>query len=147
LEEAHLLKGYLETEGIEAFVLGEHMASLKWIGLGGAGGAVRVQVRAEHSRAALDLMDRYDEEMDEVPSQEGLVISEQVVGEALADDLDVDADGPICPRCSSDLVYPEELPGWRLLFSFLLLGLPLLLGKKRWECRSCRHVWEAGSGE
>ena len=59
-EEAHLLRNYLEAEGIAAFLYDEYTVQVAWY-LSNAIGGVRVVVREEDSSNALAAIARYNE--------------------------------------------------------------------------------------
>lgn len=145
--DAHLLRSFLESEGIAAFVLGEHTAGMHFgAHMGGVGGMVRVQVDAEDEEAALELLAEYEGgeivESGDGEDGPGLRISDGFVAEAQAGSPEDPQQGTdLCPKCGSDLVYGESLPSWLMLLSILLLFIPLLLRKKRLQCHSCGHIW------
>ncbi|MEM9480333.1 MAG: DUF2007 domain-containing protein [Verrucomicrobiota bacterium] len=57
-EEAHLLRAYLESNGVEAHVFDEHFVQMYWFYSNAVGG-VRVVVREGEFRSALELSDEY----------------------------------------------------------------------------------------
>jgi hypothetical protein len=119
--EAQLARARLETEGIESQLADEHLARL---GLSGAIGGVRLQVREEDAALAIEVLRR------EARLPEIYLVTDE---EALR---------PRCPGCNSDCLTLER---WsRLLFvgSLLLLHIPILVPRRRWKCRHCGGMWK-----
>jgi len=48
---------------------------------------------------------------------------------------------PACPQCGSSAMAPYELPRRLAFLSILLVGFPLLFGKRRLRCGNCNPVW------
>lgn len=51
-------------------------------------------------------------------------------------------DNLICPFCSSDNVVKKKQTGYVVMFSILLLGLPLPFFKKSYYCYDCGKEWK-----
>lgn len=137
--EAHIIRGVLESAGIEAFVLDEHASSM-YVPRLGLAEPIRIQVYSEQADEAQDLLDQPAEFPDEGGEVAELRLS---IGETV-ETLDATAgeDGDLlCPACASDLVYRKEPSGLRQLVAMLLLGIPYLFMRRPWECRSCGHLW------
>ncbi|MEE8199941.1 MAG: transposase [Candidatus Acidoferrales bacterium] len=120
---AHLCKTRLELTGVEAIVSDEHIIGLNWfysLALGG----VKVKVRESEAARAIELLG------EEFPEAE---LSEEVKATA-PDELR-------CPRCHSQSVYFQRYARKLSLAVVVLLGLPLLFPRRRWECRDCGHQW------
>lgn len=47
-----------------------------------------------------------------------------------------------CPQCGSVNVAQKKQPGYAVMLSLLLLGLPLPIFKKRYFCFDCRNEWK-----
>jgi len=123
--EAHLARAKLESEGIFAVVLDDQIASINWFYSNAVGG-VRLQVReADAERAALILEMPAEEEHG--PQQEDPVL---------------DTSTPACPACGSTSFRRERFSPAIALLSFLLLGLPFLLNRKRVICINCNRKWK-----
>lgn len=111
--DAHVLKGKLEAEGIEAFLADENIVSMNFLYSNAVGG-VKVQVDEEDVEEAL-----------------------QIIGEALPPLELVD---PIeeelpCPKCGGTEFKRDRHP-FALAIQILTLGLAL--GKKsQWKCAKC----------
>lgn len=48
----------------------------------------------------------------------------------------------ICPFCKSDNVSTKKQAGYVVMFSFLLLGLPIPIFKKNYHCFDCDKDWK-----
>jgi hypothetical protein len=119
--EAQLARARLEAEGIDSQLADEHLARL---GLSGAIGGVRLQVREEDAEIAVQVLRR------EARLPELYLVTDE---EALR---------PRCPGCNSDSLTLER---WsRLLFvgSLLLFRIPILIPRRRWKCRHCGGLWK-----
>lgn len=125
--EAQMARSKLAAHGVRAFIDGEHAATLNPHYLGAALG-IRLQVhRADATRSS---------EILRAP-----VVDEAIEDGAIDDDEEEDhPDGPRCPRCSARYAY-QDWSGWQLVLVALLLGLPLLVMRKRWHCRRCGAYW------
>jgi len=164
--EAEMIRSQLEAAGIPAFIVGEQTFNLNLIQLDPLGDGIRIQVpvdavddaiavlndeqRDDSPQDGLLLPDAFPDDSSQAgplssdallddPSQAGLSLSSHALLEAEAGD-DSPQDGPICPNCQSDLIYPRELPMLLHIFSLLLLGLPYLLIPRRQQCRSCGTI-------
>jgi hypothetical protein len=143
--EAHIMRGVLESAGIEVFVLDEHASSM-YVPRLGLMEPIRVQVRSERAQEALDLLDQPAEILDGDGAvfldgdgaELSLTIGDTV--EAVATSAE-DEGELLCPACRSDLVYRKELSALQQLAAMLLLGIPYLFVRRPWECRSCGHFW------
>jgi len=122
--EAHLIRCRLEAEGVDAFVVDEHIVSMQWLYSAAVGG-VKVQVHArdaDRARAVLDAS--------RVPRTDS--------ARFVTDDLGA----PRCPDCGSLDV--QQRFSRRVTFaSSLLLGFPLPWPVRRSRCRSCGAHWRA----
>lgn len=122
--EAQMGRSALSAHGVRAFIADEHVATLTPHYIGRSLG-IRLQVpRADLERAAEILRPPAaddDRELDE-------------------EDDAAELDGPKCPACGARYAYREWAPG-QVLFIIALLGLPLLVLKKRWHCRKCDAYW------
>ncbi|MGH0029430.1 MAG: putative signal transducing protein [Myxococcota bacterium] len=135
LHEADLAKALLESYGIEAWVLDQHLVRMEWH-LAGALGGVKLAVAEENAyRARQVLEDDYSEVLDEIEEQQ----------------LPAHAD-ECCPRCGSGDTRSRErraMPGpfqWLVSAAFFL-GLGVLVPRRRLriarECRACGYHWAA----
>jgi hypothetical protein len=122
--EAHLARGRLLAEGIEAALTGEHAAGL----LSGLQG-VRLWVREADRDRALALIPS------EAPS--GVRRSAHFVT--------ADLDAPRCPRCQGLAVEADPLQRPLLAFAWRVLGVPMPALRARRRCRLCGKSWRAES--
>jgi ribosomal protein S27AE len=121
--QAHLAKGKLESEGIYAVVLDEHLVQINWI-LSQAIGGVKVQVSDEHlDRARVILKTEYKEELSATQEAQLQPAPEDV-----------------CPKCGSSSVSPKRYSRWFLIPSLLLL-FPIFFRRKQWVCNDCGATW------
>jgi rubredoxin len=52
---------------------------------------------------------------------------------------------PSCPRCHSDEVVYERFSRRFFYLSLLVLGFPLLWGRRRYRCDRCGYTWKQPS--
>lgn len=114
-EEAHLLRMRLEAGGVSAHVQDENTIQMDWL-VSNAIGGVRVQIDEEDIERAQEIL-------------------QDNPGELLQ------ADQPVCPRCSSVHTAPDELPRRISFLSLWMAGFPFLFSKHRWKCSDCGKVW------
>ncbi len=111
--EAHVLKGKLEAEGIEAFLADENIVSMNFLYSNAVGG-VKVQVDEQDAGAALKILGRA------MPPLELVQPTEE--------------EAP-CAKCgSTDFKRDRHLFG--LAIQILTLGFALA-GRTRWICAKC----------
>lgn len=112
--EAHIVAGRLEASGIPVHLLGIHHASANWL-LAVALGGVHLQVpltRLEEAKRVL------------------------------SEDVALDDEGYVCPRCGSADSATQPSTSWKV--SFLLthwLQVPLPWSSKQRRCNACGHEW------
>ncbi len=128
--ESAFLKDYLERNGIPARDTGMELRAFTGrYGLLSRG--CQVQVRAEDAARARALLEH--------PPEAPLDFAAQDTADIAAPLFDARGNLLRCPNCGSDNV--EEItisPIIRMLAIILLLGLPLLVARKRaWVCRDC----------
>jgi hypothetical protein len=117
-EEAHLFRMRLGAAGIPAFVQDEHLVQMDWLYSNAIGG-VRVQIADADLAAAREFL---------------AADSPQPCPEA----VDV-----VCPSCGSHRTAPDEWPRRIAFLSLLMIHFPLLIGRRRWQCASCHHLFTA----
>lgn len=114
LTEATVARSLLAHHDIPAFLLDDRLAGVNWLYLNALGG-IRLMVPAREAEAAGRLLGDLSAKID-VPEDEH------------------------CPACGSDDIFrPASWP--LLLLTGWLIFVPLLLGARRYHCRSCRHSW------
>lgn len=117
--EAELAKGYLETQGITAYVKDEFMG--QYLIYNNAIGGVRLQVMEEDYEKALKIYKDYKQ------------------------DVSADANrltNVSCPKCGSEEVIYRRISTFGWLFSFFFLGAPFLFFHPFYRCENCRHRWK-----
>jgi hypothetical protein len=125
---ANLCKARLESEGIECFLQGETAMNLHLRG-SSIFLDVRLAVRESDAERAVEILKKE-------PLETDVEIEEEDTGGK-------DLQERHCPRCgSSDVVSQKHTPAL-ILISLLLLGVPILLMRKKWKCRGCWHTWKA----
>lgn len=120
--EAQLARACLEAEGIDSVVADEHLGRI-WCAT--TVGGIKLRVREEDASRAADLL------RSRRPTPEMYVVTE--------------ADLPLparCPSCRSDNVALERWSVLGFLGTWLLLGIPLPVPKRRWSCRGCGAEWK-----
>ncbi len=121
--KAHLVKSRLESSGIECFLSDEFVVTVNWLYSNAVGG-VKLQVRESDLERASEILNM-----------------EPVETEALDQELGEDIMQPRCPRCNSVNVHYERYSRRFIYLSWLLLGVPLLLFKRKWRCDECGYQW------
>jgi hypothetical protein len=120
--EAELARSKLEAENVRVYAE-TAMVSGADVYTGKSG--QRIRVHADDVDAAVA-------SLRQTPARQALVPPYNVV----------DTGGLTCPNCSSPDVAPMPLPESFKLWCVLLLGLPLLLVRRRvWRCRACGRMW------
>jgi len=114
-EEAHLLRGRLESGGVRAYIQDENLVQMNWLYSNAIGG-VRVQIAEEDVEQAQAILRQNTIE--------------------LPDSVDV-----TCPFCESPEVAPDELPRRISFATLLLLSFPFLFAKYRYRCQACNSTW------
>jgi hypothetical protein len=122
LPEALLAKGFLESAGLESFLIDETTIRMDWLWSNLLGG-VKLCVNREDAEAAAQIL---SEEIPERFSFEGAGDFEQ----------------PRCPQCQSLEISCDDLNKPATYASTFLLGLPIQINCRRWTCQSCGHVWD-----
>jgi hypothetical protein len=111
----------LEAGGIECFLYDENMVRLDWLWSNLLGG-LKLVVRRKDAQDAETLLQSKAEGKFEV---EG-------VGEYQQE---------LCPKCGSDDISCDELMK-RIAGASLLVGVPIALVQRGWNCHACGHTWE-----
>ena len=58
------------------------------------------------------------------------------------ENIAIDKDEPVCPKCDSFDVYYEKYSRRAVFASWLLLGIPLPFLKRKWRCKGCSYEWK-----
>jgi len=122
LPESLLAKGFLESAGIESFLVDETTIRMDWLWSNLLGG-IKLCVNPEDADVAAQIL---NQEIPERFSFEG----------------DGDFEQPRCPQCQSLNIVYDELNKPATYASTFLLGVPLKIDRRRWSCQSCGNDWE-----
>jgi hypothetical protein len=122
LLDAQLAHGRLEAHGIHSAIPDLHLASIdpRYASVTG----VRLDVAAADAERAQSILDTVEPEDPHADEQSDLL------------------DGPKCPQCSARYSYFERSSRAQI-WSWMLLGIPLLFTRPGWHCRKCDHWWRA----
>lgn len=118
--EAHLAKAQLEAAGIPGFIADEHTINMQWL-YSDAMGGVRLQVPEEFAAEAKELLSKPVEILED-PDTHLLLQTEEP--------------SPRCPACGTAMA-GRRTDRRAAMISWLLLGLPLFLGRDIRRCPSC----------
>ncbi|NNM93829.1 MAG: DUF2007 domain-containing protein [Bacteroidia bacterium] len=129
--ELAILRGRLESEGIECNTKDENTISANPFYSNAIGG-VKIQVReSDAGRAALiaaDYFNRNTAEADNITPQQ----------EYKPEEPHDSRDKILCPVCGSAEVHADKTPSRFNIVMLLLIGLPLLIpGRKKYHCFNC----------
>jgi hypothetical protein len=122
LPEALLAKGFLESAGVESFLMDETTIRMDWLWSNLLGG-VKLCVNQEDAEAAAQIL---SQEIPEKFSVEGPGDFEQ----------------PQCPQCQLLDISFEDLDKRVAYAGMLFVGFPIPLHRRRWKCQSCGYVWD-----
>jgi hypothetical protein len=119
----------LEGAGIECYLFDENMIRLDWLWSNLLGGLKLIVKKSDAAEA------------------------EKVLQQSVPETFDVEGvgqyDQPRCPQCGSMDVSYEGLMK-RVAGAGMLIGLPITVKMKGWNCHSCEHQWgieEIGKSE
>ena len=120
--DTQLAKRKLESDGIECFIVDEHILSIDWL-YPNCVGDVKLQVNEANVGRAIEILHKTDS----------------------MEDVVTENDKPHCPNCNSSDVYDvhyEKFLGRSPFVLGLLLVIPLPFLKRKWECRKCGYRWK-----
>ena len=120
LHEAALVKGMLDSAGIESYLTDDNMVRMNWF-ISNLIGGVRLMVKPEDLDAATEVLEQ--------PIPEGIDYGEAEQFEQ-----------PRCPKCGSLDITFEEL-NKPLSYGSAWLGFPLPISSPKWKCESCGAKW------
>lgn len=125
--EAHLAKGFLEAEGFEVMIKDELTAQVNNFYSTAIGGVKLLvpEQDAKRARETLKEAGYIKEKEDETRLQTFPAGYSRK-----------------CPYCQSEEIIKKKAPGYVVLFSILLLGLPLPFLKKNYYCFDCHKEWK-----
>ena len=127
--EAELARIKLESAGIPCFLGDREFASTCWL-YSGASRGVKLQVKRSDAERALEVL-----------GPEPAAADRENKEEAGADE----SVPPSCPRCHSDELVYERFSRRFFYLSVLVLGFPLLWGRRRYRCDRCGYSWRPPS--
>lgn len=130
--EAHLTRMRLESEGIECFIGDEYTVAANWL-FSNAVGGVKLKVRESDAQEAAEILQQEPADIDSIEMDEDMETPENIA---------IDKDEPVCPKCDSSDVYYEEYSRRAVFASWLLLGIPLPFLKRKWSCKGCSYEWK-----
>lgn len=120
LPEAHLMKGGLESAGIECFFDDDNIVRMDWF-ISNAVGGIKLLVRPDDFAAANEILEHGIPEAFDIPG----------VGEY---------DQPRCPKCKSLDVISD--PGKNVAEGYSAeSGEGNAPAQTGWKCQSCGHAW------
>ena len=118
---ALLAKGFLESAGVDSFLVDETTIRMDWLWSNALGG-IKLCVKSEDVEAATRLLNQ------EIPEESG--------AEGFQND-----DQPRCPQCQSRDISRED-PGQPVASaSPLIENVPVSSARGRCKCNSCGHDW------
>lgn len=122
--DAELAKTRLESWGIHATIVDQHLASIQWLYSNAIGG-VKVLVEQSDLEAAREaLLDASGSEPPQTPPER----------------VPAPSRGEACPACGARETRPSRLQRNAAALS-LLTNLPLVALQRRWVCAACGHSW------
>lgn len=127
LPEALLAKGFLESAGVESFLVDETTIRMDWLWSNLLGG-VKLGVRPDDVETAIQILSQ------EIP--EKFSIHEAA-----------DFEQPKCPQCESLDISFEDLDKRVAYAGMLFVGFPIPIHRRQWKCESCGHVWQPTDDE
>jgi hypothetical protein len=122
LPEALLPKGFLESAGVESFLIDETTIRMDWLWSNLLGG-VKLCVNREDTDAAAQILSQ------EIPEKFNVEGAE-------------DFEQPRCPQCQSLDISYDDLNKPATYASTFLLNLPIQISCRRWNCQICGYIWD-----
>jgi hypothetical protein len=122
LPGALLAKGFLESAGVESFLIDETTIRMDWLWSNLLGG-VKLCVNQEDADAAAQILSQ------EIP-------------EKFSVDGAEDFEQPRCPQCKSLDISFEDSDKRVAYAGMLFVGFPIPLQRRRWRCQSCGYIWQ-----
>jgi hypothetical protein len=119
---AFVEKSVLEDAGIECFLQDDNVVRMDWLWSNAMGG-IKLVVRQKDAEEAETLL---KQDAPEKFTVEGVGEYEQ----------------EHCPKCGSNDVSCNELKK-RIAGAGLLLGVPIAMVQRGWNCHACGHTWNA----
>ncbi len=127
MPEALLAKGFLESAGVESYLIDETTIRMDWLWSNLLGG-IKLCVKPDDAEEAAQLL---NQEIPEKINFDGAEEFEQ----------------PRCPQCESLNISFEDLDKWIAYAGMLTVGFPIPVHCREWKCESCGHLWKLPDGE
>jgi hypothetical protein len=127
MPDALLAKGFLESAGVESFLVDETTIRMDWLWSNLLGGI----------KLCVDAKD----------AEEAALMLSQEIPEGFNFDGAGDFEQPKCPKCGSLNISFEDWDKRVAYAGMLFLGFPIPLHRREWKCESCGHVWQLPSDE
>lgn len=124
--EAHIARGLLESEGIQARLDGEHHIAMDWM-ISNAVGGVKLIVHERDAIVAKKILSHPDHEIRD---------------EQTGDTTKVAKPTEVCPFCQSEDIHLERLNRGLTLLSILFMGFPVPFLKRKMICDRCERSWK-----
>ncbi len=122
LPGALLAKGFLESAGVETFLVDETTVRMDWLWSNLLGG-VKLCVNQEDADAAAQILSQ------EIPEKFSVDRAEEF-------------EQPRCPQCQSLDIFFEDSDKRVAYAGLLFVGFPISLQRQRWKCQSCGYIWQ-----
>jgi hypothetical protein len=137
-QDAYLIKGRLESEGID-IILKDELTTQVYNFYSNAIGGVKLLVKEyDFEKAHAILVESKYIKIEELKPNKFLTDFDSFSSQLLMDKTNLQ-----CPFCKSENVTIKKQAGYVVMFSFLLLGLPIPIFKKRYHCFDCDKDWKS----
>jgi len=123
LQDAYLVKGKLESEGIQVFLRNEHTIGIYWLYSNALGG-IKLDVPESQVQQAQNIIEEDR--------------TEEITNLIFDDKIDPNGKCPICNSTNTQFYDRTR----KFAAISCLIGLPLLLFGRRYKCLDCKHVWK-----
>ncbi len=128
--EAHLVQGYLESEGITTMIKDELTAQVNNFYSNAIGG-VKILVRETDYNSGLDLLQKG-----------GFINYNPSKAEINFIEVDNSTNLNTCPYCKSDNIGEKKEPNILVIIGYFLLGAFFPIFKKSYTCFDCHKEWK-----
>jgi hypothetical protein len=123
--EADFVTTIFDLEGIPSILANQHVAILRW-DYSNAIGGIRLNVLGKDAERARQLL------------RDRPIRPDSARPPVIDRDYDL-----ACPECGSLEVRYERFSRFAFFLSWLVLGIPIPIPRRRFKCRTCRHGWKA----
>jgi hypothetical protein len=130
--EAHLAKGYLESNGIETIIQDELMTQIYSLYSNALGGAKLLVKESDYEQGIQLLKDGgyLIEENSETESKPEIVLSDKTTNKK------------ICPFCGSENIGKKRETGVLMIIVYFLIGMLIPIFKSSHLCFDCGKIWK-----